>query len=187
MDTVSDATATLCSFLMTDKEHTTYLGLGTNLGDKQTNITVAIRKIEERIGRVERQSALFFSQPWGFVSENSFVNAVVLCKTMLSPRQLLRATQSIEKEMGRKGKSVQGVYHDRIIDIDILLYDDLHINYPDLVIPHPLMQKRDFVMIPLREVMAQVGDEDANEVKIDLIGEDTQETGDGAFPVESST
>ena len=72
----------------------------------------------------------------------------------LAPRQLLEATQKVEQEMGRKLKSVNGEYHDRIIDIDILLYDDLRIDQPDLKIPHPLMEKRDFVMVPLREIMS---------------------------------
>ncbi len=137
---------------MTD-HHVTYLGLGTNIGDKEANIRKAIEKIEESVGDVVRQSALYVSEPWGFESENLFVNAVVCVHTSLSPRRLLVATQRIEQQMGRKRKSRNGVYHDRIIDIDILLYDDLHISYPDLVIPHPLMQQRDFVMIPLREVM----------------------------------
>ena len=137
---------------MTETLHITYLGLGSNLGDKVENINVAVKKIEELIGRVVRQSALHLSEPWGFESDNSFVNAVVACKTSLSPRQLLKTTQAIEREMGRTEKSLNGVYHDRIIDIDILLYDDWHIDYPDLKIPHPLMRDRDFVMIPLSQV-----------------------------------
>lgn len=136
---------------MTDT-HTVYLGLGSNLGDKAANITLAVQNIEEQIGHVVRQSALYVSEPWGFESENNFVNAVVRCKTSLSPHKLLRATQRIERQMGRKQKSLDGVYHDRIIDIDILLYDDLTIDTPSLKIPHPLMQQRDFVMIPLREI-----------------------------------
>lgn len=74
--------------------------------------------------------------------------------TPLAPRQLLEATQKVEQEMGRTLKSANGEYHDRIIDIDILLYDDLHIDQPDLKIPHPLMEERDFVMVPLREIMS---------------------------------
>ena len=136
---------------MTDT-HTVYLGLGSNLGDKAANITLAVQNIEEQIGHVVRQSALYVSEPWGFESENNFVNAVVRCETSLSPHKLLRATQRIERQMGRKHKSHDGVYHDRIIDIDILLYDDLTIDTPSLKIPHPLMQQRDFVMIPLREI-----------------------------------
>ena len=136
---------------MTDT-HTVYLGLGSNLGDKAANITLAVQHIEEQIGHVVRQSALYVSEPWGFESENNFVNAVVQCETALSPHKLLRATQRIERQMGRKQKSLDGVYHDRIIDIDILLYDDLTIDTPTLKIPHPLMQQRDFVMIPLGEI-----------------------------------
>ncbi|MBR5084085.1 MAG: 2-amino-4-hydroxy-6-hydroxymethyldihydropteridine diphosphokinase [Prevotella sp.] len=136
---------------MTDT-HTVYLGLGSNLGDKAANITLAVQHIEEQIGQVVRQSALYISEPWGFDSENEFVNAVVKCETILSPHQLLRTTQRIERQMGRKRKSCNGVYHDRIIDIDILLYDDLTIDTPSLKIPHPLMQQRDFVMVPLREI-----------------------------------
>ncbi len=137
---------------MTDG-HLVFLALGTNLGDKNANICEAINKIGERIGRVERQSALFVSKPWGFESDNNFINAVVACKTSLSPLALLKATQAIERDMGRVQKSHNGVYHDRIIDIDILLYDDLRIDYPNLKIPHPLMHQRDFVMIPLREIL----------------------------------
>ena len=137
---------------MTENQHIVYLGLGSNLGDKVDNINVAVKKIEGLIGRVVRQSALYFSKPWGFESDNSFVNVVVACQTNLSPRKLLKTTQAIEREMGRTEKSLNGVYHDRIIDIDILLYDDWHIDYPDLKIPHPLMRDRDFVMVPLMEV-----------------------------------
>lgn len=133
--------------------HTTYLGLGTNLGDKPANLNKAIDNIGKLIGTIERQSAFYVSDPWGFESENSFLNACVKVSTNLSPRQLLKATQSIEIKMGRKEKSHNGRYHDRLIDIDILLYDDVHIKEPDLTIPHPLMHERDFVMTPLREII----------------------------------
>ena len=132
--------------------HKVYLSLGTNLGNRKRNIREAIEKIEELVGVVERQSALYETKPWGFSSPNDFINACVLVNTILAPRQLLEATQKIEREMGRVGKSVDGEYHDRIIDIDILIYDDLKVNEPDLVIPHPLMEEREFVMIPLKEI-----------------------------------
>ena len=144
---------TPCSSLMTDHTHRVFLGIGSNLGDKEENIREAVRRINLSVGQVERLSALFYSKPWGFKSENNFVNAVVRCRSNLSPRRLLKATQKIEKDMGRTHKSENGCYHDRIIDIDILLYDDLHIDYPDLKIPHPLMGQRDFVMVPLQEVL----------------------------------
>lgn len=132
-----------------------YLSLGTNLGDKRKNIAEAIKNIGELVGDVVRQSALYETEPWGFRSDNRFVNAAVCVDTQLSPRRLLEVTQRIERKMGRTLKSDGGEYHDRIIDIDILLYGDLHIDEPDLKIPHPLMHERDFVMTPLNEIMEE--------------------------------
>ena len=114
---------------------------------------MAVEKIEELIGHVECQSALHITEPWGFQSDNMFVNAAVKCVTILSPHEVLEKTKDIEWQMGRTTKSVDGTYKDRIIDIDILLYDDMEINDPDLVIPHPLMHQRDFVMKPLNEII----------------------------------
>ena len=129
--------------------------MGTNLGDKRKNIVEAINYIGELVGDVVRQSALYETEPWGFRSDNRFVNAAVCVDTRLSPRRLLEVTQRIEREMGRTLKSDGGEYHDRIIDIDILLYGDQHIDEPDLKIPHPLMHERDFVMTPLNEIMEE--------------------------------
>ena len=143
--------------------------MGTNLGDKRKNIAEAIKNIGELVGDVVRQSALYETEPWGFRSDNRFVNAAVCVDTQLSPRRLLEVTQRIEREMGRTLKSDGGEYHDRIIDIDILLYGDLHtVSYThltlptillykrqDLKIPHPLMHERDFVMTPLNEIMEE--------------------------------
>ena len=132
--------------------HRVYLSLGTNLGNRKRNIREAIERIGELIGVVVRQSALYETRPWGFSSPNDFINACICVETVLAPRQLLEATQCIEREMGRTLKSTDGKYHDRIIDIDILLYDDLCVDEPDLKIPHPLMEERNFVMVPLREI-----------------------------------
>lgn len=137
--------------------HQVYLGLGSNIGDRRQCIADAIRLISERVGTVLRQSSLIETEPWGFNSENRFLNGVILCETSLTPRQVLKATQKIERALGRRQKSVAAdtdvpVYHDRPIDIDILLYDDLSVDEPDLKIPHPLMYERDFVMIPLNEI-----------------------------------
>lgn len=133
--------------------HKLYLSLGTNLGNRKANIRKAIEKIQEQIGDIVRQSALYETAPWGFSSPNDFINACVCVATILSPRQVLLATQRIEREMGRTMKSKNGEYHDRIIDIDILLYDDVQVNEPDLKIPHPLMHEREFVMVPLKEIL----------------------------------
>lgn len=132
--------------------HEVYLGLGSNLGDKEQNLTRAIELIGRRVGRVVRQSTFITTEPWGFESDNPFLNAVILCETNKTPREVLHTTQRIERDMGRKHKTTVG-YADRPIDIDILLYDQLEVNEPDLVIPHPLIEQRDFVMIPLREIM----------------------------------
>ena len=133
--------------------HTVYLSLGTNLGDKEANLTLAIKEIERRIGTIGAQSAFISTEPWGFVSENSFLNAAVRVVTALSPEELLQETQQIERFMGRTQKSNGGQYHDRVIDIDILLYDDLSLSTPTLTIPRPLMNERDFVLIPLKEIL----------------------------------
>ena len=133
--------------------HTVYFSLGSNLGNKKQNLSTAIKLMEEQIGVLVRQSAFLATEPWGFQSDNSFVNAAICMETELEPFEVLERTQKIEREMGRTIKSTNGEYHDRIIDIDILLYDDLHINTPQLTIPHPLMEQRDFVMIPLREIL----------------------------------
>ena len=134
-----------------------YLGLGTNLGDKESNLHVAVRKINERIGEVTALSAFYVTAPWGFTSENSFLNAAACVETELSPLEVLQETQMIERELGRTKKSVNGIYSDRLIDIDLLLYEDLVLSVisasgAELTLPHPLMTERDFVMKPLAEI-----------------------------------
>lgn len=136
--------------------HQVYLSLGTNLGDKEANLKAAIEEIRKRVGEIASLSAFYASEPWGFESENSFLNAVCCVISDLSPVEILSITQDIERELGRKTKSVGGIYSDRMIDIDILLYDDLQIQTPELTIPHPLMWERDFVMIPLREIAPHI-------------------------------
>ncbi len=139
--------------------HIVFLGLGTNLGNREHHISQAIRLIGERVGIVQCQSSLYETEPWGFDSIHRFINAVVRVETSLQPREVLVKTQQIEREMGRVHKSyvpenaTSPIYEDRVIDIDILLYDDVRIDEPDLKIPHPLMSQRDFVMNPLREIL----------------------------------
>lgn len=113
----------------------------------------AIELIDEMVGEVDRQSTAIETEPWGFESPNKFLNMCVRVLTQLQPEEVLRATQDIERQLGRTQKSTDGGYHDRPIDIDILMYDDLHITLPSLTLPHPLMHERDFVMIPLREIL----------------------------------
>ena len=132
--------------------HQVYLGLGTNLGDKEANLKAAIEEIRKRVGEVTSLSAFHASEPWGFTSDNTFLNTVCRVSTDFSPMEVLRLTQDIEHSLGRLKKSVDGQYSDRLIDIDILLYDDWRIDTPELTIPHPLMCERRFVMEPLVEI-----------------------------------
>lgn len=134
--------------------HTVYLSLGSNLGDRKATMRRAIGLLNERAGSVDRQSSFIETEPWGFESTNKFLNMCVRLLTTLSPEQLLLATKQIERELGRTQKSVNGQYHDRPIDIDILMYDDVHIDSNDLTLPHPHMQEREFVMKPLREILS---------------------------------
>ena len=93
-----------------------YIGLGTNLGDKEQNLRTAVHKIEERIGKIVSLSAFYATAPWGFISDNAFLNAAVCAETSLPPLEILSIAQSVEQEMGRTHKSVNGVYSDRVID-----------------------------------------------------------------------
>ncbi len=133
--------------------HIAYLSLGSNLGDRHATMQSAILLLDSQAGSVDRVSSAIETEPWGFESANKFLNMCVRIITTLSPEQLLATTKDIELQLGRTTKSVNGQYHDRPIDIDILTYDDLHINTPSLTLPHPHMHERDFVMIPLREIL----------------------------------
>lgn len=141
-----------------------YLGIGTNLGELEANLRQALELLHERVGECLACSSIYRSAPQGFVSDNQFANIVIVCQTDHSPEQVLQITQAIEREMGRTEKSVNGIYHDRIIDIDLLMaYKNdgqwtsnqaIICDTDMLTLPHPRMQERDFVMIPLREVEA---------------------------------
>lgn len=149
------------SFFILHTSFVYFLGLGTNLGNKEQNLRDAVQKIEERVGRVISLSAFYATAPWGFDSANSFLNAACRVETPLSPLQVLDATQAIECELGRTAKSADGVYHDRIIDIDLLACLDVSgrevlVDVPRLKLPHPLMHLRDFVMKPLGEIAPEL-------------------------------
>lgn len=141
-----------------------FLGIGTNLGDREANLRTALQLLHERVGECIACSSIYRSAPQGFVSENEFANVVVVCRTDHSPEEVLLITQQIEREMGRTEKSVNGVYHDRVIDIDLLqagigsresgIQTQVECKTDTLTLPHPRMHERDFVLIPLREVEA---------------------------------
>ena len=139
-----------------------YLSLGSNLGDRNRNFDEAISRLNTNLlpyASLERESNRIETEPWGFVSSDKFLNSVLVYRANidLTPRILLEICKKIEGEMGRIS-SVQfdennmRIYHSRIIDIDILLFDNQVVKEFDLVIPHPLISERDFILIPLKEV-----------------------------------
>ena len=132
------------------------LVFSTTLGDKELNLRVAVQKIEERIGKVISLSAFYATAPWGFQSDDGFLNAAAGVETSLSPFDILERTQQIEQEIGRLHKSHDGVYSDRLIDIDLLLYGDKILQDERLSLPHPLMAERKFVLEPLAEIAPDV-------------------------------
>ena len=134
-------------------EHRLYIGLGSTLGDRSALLDEDVRLIDERVGHVVRVSSYYETEPWGFQSDNIFLNAAALVITTLSPQRCLKETQHIERQLGRVDKSVDGAFQDRPIDIDLLMYDDLEVNEPDLTLPHPHIEEREFVQIPLQEIL----------------------------------
>lgn len=132
---------------------TTYLSLGSNLGDRRQLLHTAINEIAERVGRVEAISSCIETEPVGFDSVHLFLNMAVRVTTELNPYELLKVLKQLERDLGRTRKSHDGVHYDRTIDIDILLYDNWEVNSEELQIPHPRMWERDFVMRPLKEIL----------------------------------
>ena len=132
---------------------TTYLSLGSNLGDRKQLLHTAINEIAERVGRVEAISSCIETEPVGFDSVHLFLNMAVRVTTELNPYELLKVLKQLECDLGRTRKSHDGIHYDRTIDIDILLYDNLEVNSEELQIPHPRMWERDFVIRPLKEIL----------------------------------
>ena len=135
-----------------------YLSLGSNLGDKAANLLRAVALLEERLQTpCTALSSFIETAPWGYESPNSFINACARFElerpaTRPDAREILRICKEIESEMGRVQRAPGEGYKDRIIDIDILLFGNLRMRTKTLTIPHPLMQERDFVLQPLREI-----------------------------------
>jgi 2-amino-4-hydroxy-6-hydroxymethyldihydropteridine diphosphokinase len=125
-----------------------YLGLGSNIGDRERNIAEALQRLSEKV-LIERVSSLYETEPVGYKEQPWFLNAVCEGNTELSPKGLLRFVKLIEEEMGRKQAVRWGP---REIDIDILFYDDIVLETPELVIPHPRIVERSFVLVPLAEI-----------------------------------
>jgi len=128
-----------------------YLLLGGNLGDRFAIFTQARKYVEKRVGTLLLQSKYYESAPWGFTHENLFLNQVLIVSTSYCPEEVLEKVLDIEKELGRE-RSSSAEYSSRMIDIDLLFYNDLILDQPDLKIPHPLLHKRRFTLKPLVEV-----------------------------------
>ena len=134
-----------------------YFGIGSNLGNREKNLQESLRLLDDRVGKRLACSHMYRSEAQGFESENDFANIVAIYETGYSVEEVLTITQTIEKELGRTQKSVNGMYHDRIIDVDILKAieengNEIQRESENLILPHPRMYERDFVMVPLREV-----------------------------------
>jgi dihydroneopterin aldolase / 2-amino-4-hydroxy-6-hydroxymethyldihydropteridine diphosphokinase len=129
--------------------HHIYLGLGSNLGDRKRNLEESIRQINE-FSIIKKSSSIYETEPWGLKDQPKFLNQVILAETNLTPKKLLMRLKTIEQKMGRK-KTV--LYGPRLIDLDILFYDDLMMKTPDLIIPHPHITERAFVLVPLAEIV----------------------------------
>lgn len=132
-----------------------YIGLGSNSGNKKENLTRAIEALSLALGSPAACSSFMESEPWGFESDNNFVNCVVAFDTDVAPLALLDTTELIERQLGRTSKSANGQYCDRIIDIDILFYSSEIIECERLTVPHPLLHQRPFVLAPLNEIAPQ--------------------------------
>lgn len=128
---------------------TVYIGIGSNLGRRKKNCLMAVELLKGKGVRVAKESSLYETEPWGVKDQPAFINMVIEAQTDLSPEMLLSLVKDIEYEIGRSRTRRWGP---RKIDLDILLYGDMVINTPDLVIPHPYMHERQFVMRPLSEI-----------------------------------
>ena len=129
-----------------------YLGLGSNLGNRQENLNLARTRIADNIGAIVAQSAIYETAAWGLKEQDHFLNQVIRITTALQPLEVLAGVLGVEQSMGRIREVKWGA---RIIDIDILYYNNEIINFPELVIPHPFIQERRFVLVPLAEIVGE--------------------------------
>lgn len=136
-----------------EKVNVAFLSLGSNLGDRESQITQAIEAMSAHQINLVANSSFFYSEPMGFNSENQFCNACVKVTTTLGPLMLLERLKCIEQEFGRTKKSINQNYEDRVIDIDLIFYNKISLESPELTLPHPEWNKRPFVYWPLLELV----------------------------------
>lgn len=139
-------------------KQTVFIALGSNIGDRGALLKQAIQQLSMRGVEVVTESQVLETEPEGFESEHQFLNQVVEGVTALSPSQLLEVTQEIERELGRSEKSHSGIYKDRSIDLDLILYGNEVVEQEGLTIPHPRFRERLFVLKPLAEIAPDVVD-----------------------------
>ncbi len=129
--------------------HIAFLSTGTNLGDGFINLTLANQLIDRHVGEILAASPVYRTAPWGLENQADFLNQVLKIETGFSPRELLHALQGIEQYMGRIRETRWG---SRLIDLDLIFFDDLVIDDADLIVPHPRMHLRRFVLVPLADI-----------------------------------
>ena len=129
--------------------NTVYIQLGSNIGKRESFITKSMHKVEDDIGKIITASSIFETTAWGNENQNSFLNSVIEIKTPFDAFTILQKSQEIENHLGRERSDKWG---ERTIDIDILFYNNKIINTKELTIPHPLVQNRKFVLVPLSEI-----------------------------------
>jgi len=129
--------------------HTVYLSTGSNIGNRKAYLAMAFNKLNEQLGNIIRSSGIYETEAWGIENQRGFFNQVLCIETIRTPKEVLQTVNTIEKEMGRTREDKWAA---RTIDIDILFYDDLIHNEDNLIIPHPHIQERNFVIVPFLEI-----------------------------------
>jgi len=131
--------------------HVAYISIGSNLNDRINNCKIAIDQIR-LFSKISSYSSFYETEPWGYKDKNLYINSVIRIETNLNPYELLSNLQLIEKKIGRLKKTKRNFYEPRVIDLDILFFDELIVTSPELTIPHMHLYDRNYVLIPLNEI-----------------------------------